>query len=183
MKKLIICFYLFLSLHCDSERLILSDLPIGGNVVGKDKDGKEIDFHKFQEPILLVFFGYTQCPDFCPNTLMKLQKVSLDPKYIRIIFISLDPERDSPEVVQKYVSFYSPNASGLSFSKKKTEQVLRQYGAFAEYSKDGIGIDHSTYTYGLDSQRKTRILFKSTDSVEDIQKGIDALVKDSVPTK
>ncbi|MGV3668032.1 MAG: SCO family protein, partial [Leptospira bouyouniensis] len=99
------------------------------------------------------------------------------------VFVSIDPERDSTETVTKYVQFYIPNAVGYSFDANTTSQILKQYAAYVEKSKDGLSFDHSTYLYVLDSQRKTRKLIKSTDGKDVITKTILSLGGDSVQTK
>ncbi|XDD47398.1 SCO family protein [Leptospira sp. WS39.C2] len=179
--------FLCLFLHCGSA-LELTELPIGGNIQATDKSGTKVDLKNFSEPVLLVFFGYTYCPDFCPNTLAKIKSATenfseLEKKNFRVIFVTIDPEKDSSETATKYVQFYIPNASGFSFDLGTTNQIVKQYAAYVEKTKDGLSFDHSTYIYVLDSQRKTRKLIKSTDGKEVISKTIQLLSRDSVQSK
>ncbi|WP_411821928.1 SCO family protein [Leptospira sp. 'Mane'] len=173
----IICFG-FISANCKPS-IEFSELPLGGNFSEKDKSGKLVSLTDFPEPVLLVFFGYTYCPDFCPNMLTKIKNAeqSLDEKTknsYRTVFISIDPLRDSPETVQKYAGFFLKNVSGLSFDQAATNRLVKQYAAFVEETKDGT-IDHSTYVYVLDGKRKTRKLLKSTEDAETFAKTITAL--------
>ncbi|MCW7493897.1 SCO family protein [Leptospira sp. 2 VSF19] len=171
-----------------SSGLEFTELPIGGNIEAKDKSGQLVSFKSFQEPVLLVFFGYTYCPDFCPNTLAKI-KAAVEPlteeekSKFKVVFISVDPVRDSPETTTKYVQFYLPQSVGLSFSADTTNQILKQYAAYVQKTEDGQSFDHSTYIYVLDQNRKTRKLIKSTDSKEVITKSILALSSNSVESK
>lgn len=163
----------------------LGPLPIGGDFSYEDKSGKLVSLKEFKEPVLLIFFGYTQCPDFCPNMLSKIKRTqSLLPKdkknLFRTIFISIDPKRDGSEVVQKYVDFYLDNANGYSFSNTVTDKIVKQYAAYVEDSKDGVTIDHSTYVYVLDHNRKTRVLLKSNETAEHFAEIISVLSSNSI---
>ncbi|WP_109020224.1 SCO family protein [Leptospira kobayashii] len=164
-----------------------SELPLGGDFSEKDKSGKMVSLKDFKEPVLLVFFGYTYCPDFCPNMLSKIKNAEqiLDEKTknsFRTVFISIDPLRDGPETVQKYVSFFLKNVSGFSFDQTTTNRLVKQYAAFVEETKDGT-IDHSTYVYVLDANRKTRKLLKSTEDAETFAKTIEALSRNPVQSE
>lgn len=186
--KILFVSFLIFSFHRCGSGIDLTELPIGGNIDAIDKFGKRVNLQEFREPVLLVFFGYTYCPDFCPNTLAKIKAATegfseADKNKFRVVFVSIDPERDSTETVTKYVQFYIPNAVGYSFDANTTSQILKQYAAYVEKSKDGLSFDHSTYLYVLDSQRKTRKLIKSTDGKDVITKTILSLGGDSVQTK
>ncbi|ABZ93473.1 SCO family protein [Leptospira biflexa] len=185
--RTLISIFIFALLQCGSG-IELTELPIGGNIEAIDKTGTKVNLQSFPEPVLLVFFGYTYCPDFCPNTFAKIKAAteglsSLEKNHFRVIFVSIDPERDSTETVNKYVQFYIPNASGFSFDLATTNQIVKQYAAYVEKTKDGLSFDHSTYVYVLDSKRKTRKLIKSTDPKEVITKTIQALSGNSVQSK
>ncbi|TGN13754.1 SCO family protein [Leptospira ilyithenensis] len=175
--------FCFLFVSCKPS-LEFSELPLGGDFSEKDKSGKLVSLKDFKEPVLLVFFGYTYCPDFCPNMLSKIKNAEqmLDEKTkssFRTVFISIDPLRDSPETVQKYVSFFLKNVSGFSFDQATTNRLVKQYAAFVEETKDGT-IDHSTYVYVLDGNRKTRKLLKSTEDAETFAKTIESLGRNPV---
>jgi protein SCO1/2 len=163
----------------------LGPLPIGGNFSYQDKSHNLISLSNFKEPVILVFFGYTQCPDFCPNMLSKikrakalLSKEKMDT--FRTVFISIDPTRDSSELVQKYMDFYLENSSGLSFNKEITNKIVKQYAAYFADAEDGTTIDHSTYVYVLDKDRKTRVLLKSNESAERFAEIISLLSGDTI---
>lgn len=170
--------------QCKAE-IELEALPIGGNFSYTDKSGKKIKLSDYPEPVILVFFGYTQCPDFCPNVLSKIklvkQKMGMGKeKTFRTVFISIDPARDDSSVVQKYIDFYLENASGLSFDLETTNKIVKQYAAYFEKAKDGEMIDHSTYVYVLDKDRKTRKLLRSSDPVDLFVEVIERLGENSI---
>ncbi len=189
MKLFRIFLFLFCTIGCLSGCTKKVDfgapLPIGGDFSFPDKTGNLVSLQNFREPVLLVFFGYTQCPDFCPNTLSKIKNtLTLLPdekkESFRTIFISIDPTRDSGEVVQKYINFYLKNASGFVFPELTTAKLVKQYAAYVEKPKDSSTIDHSTYVYVLDKDRKTRVLLKSNDSAEHFAEIILSLSSDSI---
>lgn len=186
-KKFVFILLVGFLVSCGSS-LEFTELPIGGNIEALDKSGNSVSLKAFEEPVLLVFFGYTYCPDFCPNTLAKI-KAAVEPlseaekSKFKVVFISIDPVRDSSETSTKYVQFYLPQSIGLSFSADTTNKILKQYAAYVEKTEDGLSFDHSTYIYVLDKNRKTRKLIKSTDSKEVITKSIQALSGNSVESK
>ncbi|EOQ87781.1 SCO1/SenC [Leptospira yanagawae serovar Saopaulo str. Sao Paulo = ATCC 700523] len=179
--------FVFFIFQCGSG-VELTELPIGGNIIAQDKSGTKVNLKSFPEPVILVFFGYTYCPDFCPNTLAKIKVATesfteFERRQFRVVFVSIDPERDSSETSTKYVQFYIPNAIGYSFDLATTNQIVKQYAAYVEKTKDGLSFDHSTYLYVLDSNRKTRKLIKSTDETEVITKTIRTLSGNTVQSK
>lgn len=189
-KRVCFLFFLFMSLLYLScgPKLEFLELPIGGNFEVTNREGQRLSLKNFSEPVLLVFFGYTYCPDYCPNTLSKIQQTTKsfseeERKLFRVVFISIDPVRDSSETVDAYVKFYLPNSSGYSFDANTTANIVKQYAAYVEKTPDGLGFDHSTYIYVLDRIRKTRKLIKSTDSADVIRDSILYLGGNSVQTK
>ncbi|GBF50478.1 SCO1/SenC [Leptospira ryugenii] len=173
----------FLLFFTCKPNINLAPLPIGGDFSYADKSGKVISLKNYSEPVLLVFFGYTQCPDFCPNLLTKIKSVRNqlpDTIKFRVVFISIDPKRDDSNVTQKYIEFYFKDATGLSFNESTTNLLVKKYAAYVEANPDGQTIDHSTYVYVLDKDRKTRALLKSNDSLESYKDVILSLSSDSI---
>lgn len=100
-------------------------------------DGSLFRLNDLEGKIALIFFGYTHCPDICPLTVAKVRQAlaNLDPadrERIRFIFISVDPERDTPEVLARYLSNFSPGFIGLTDDFVKTEAVLKSFWAYAD---------------------------------------------------
>ena len=111
--------------------------------------------------VVLIFFGYTSCPDVCPISLARINAafsaMNEDERdRVRALFITLDPERDTPDRLAKYTSYFHPNIIGLRDDLKKTEAVTRQYGV--SFSKNpmpdsalGYSISHPTDIFLLDT--------------------------------
>lgn len=132
----------------------LGGSSIGGEFELINQDGKTVtDKDIFKEPTIL-YFGYTFCPDICPldvyrNSeavdLLDMSKISVTP-----VFVSIDPERDTPEVIGDFVKYHHPKMIGLTGSKDQIEHVSKVYKTYykAQRSSDDLYlVDHSTLTY------------------------------------
>lgn len=149
---------LFLARPDDAER----GLPPGGDFVLHGADGP-LDTKTLRGKLLLVYFGYTTCPDICPATLSTgAQALRLltpaERSQVRMLMISVDPERDSLPHLRQYASFFHPEMLGVSGSPEELAAVARQFGASYRRSPvqaDGsYAIDHTTTTYVIDAGGK-----------------------------
>lgn len=148
---------------------------IGGDFSLNSANGM-VSLSDYKDQLKLVFFGYTHCPDVCPLTMANV-KVALkqlseqERKQVQTIFISVDPERDTPDHLNEYVHFFDPNFVGLTGSKEEIDKVVRQYGAFYRIDKsDGdknYTVSHSARVYliGTDDQVK-QYLYHDSSSEE-----------------
>ena len=147
---------------------------IGGPFTLTDQDGRKVTDKDFLGKYMLVFFGYTYCPDLCPTELQvmsaALDSLGAKADAIQPIFISFDPERDRPEVLKQYVSNFHPRLVGLTGTPEEVAAAAKAYRVY--YSKvpnstapDTYLMDHSTITYLMDPQGKFLKHFSySTDS-------------------
>lgn len=114
-----------------------------------------------------IFFGYVHCPDVCPITLaeFKRAKEKLGPQaeYVRFVFITVDPERDSPEFMQRHLANYDPDFIGLTGSPEELEAVWEKFWVYREVqessSAGGYLVDHSTRVYVLDADGQLGLTF------------------------
>lgn len=108
-----------------------------------------------------VFFGYTQCPDICPTTLGKMKivmdKLGADADKVRVVFITVDPERDTPEVLKAYMAAFNPSFIGAYTDPDNTKKMAKQFQVV--YEKEGAGpnyiVNHTANLYLLDENGKT----------------------------
>jgi len=123
-----------------------------------DHNGKPVTDRDFRGKFMLVFFGYTSCPDVCPMDLQIIAQVidELGEAGDRLqpIFISVDPARDTPEVVAQYASHFHPRLIGLSGSRQQTAAAARNYGVISmkiidETNPGNYSVNHSALTYLL----------------------------------
>lgn len=156
---------------CQSQ----SDLPLEGMDLtgaehGKDfplfdPEGRQRSIQDFAGKVVVVFFGYVQCPDVCPTTLQELTeaKALLGPLGERLhgVFITVDPERDTPEILKSYTHNFSPDFVGLTGTPEQVAQVARSFKVFYKKvpgSTPGTyTMDHSAGLYMYDPQGKLRV--------------------------
>ncbi len=141
---------------------------VGGPFELVGKDGKTVTDQDFRGRYMLVFFGYTHCPDICPAELqvmsVALDGLGSDADKVVPIFITLDPERDTPEAVNAYVENFGPNFIGLSGSPEAIAKVAKAYRvSYQKFQDDKTGdnysVDHSALLYlmGPDGEYITHI--------------------------
>jgi protein SCO1/2 len=141
---------------------------IGGPFELVSKDGKTVTDKDFRGRYMLVFFGFTRCPDICPAELQvisaALEELGPDADKVVPIFITLDPERDTAEVVTAYVQNFGPNFVGLTGSPEAINQAAKAYRVtYQKFQDESMGdnysIDHSALAYlmGPDGEFVTHI--------------------------
>ncbi|WP_298424450.1 SCO family protein [Rhodoblastus sp.] len=130
---------------------------IGGPFVLESGGAKVSDRDLRGEPFL-VFFGYTHCPDVCPTTLAQISEIlrALGPDAkIKVLFVTVDPERDTPQLMQDYASSFDPRVIGLSGDRAAIDQIMKAYRVYARKVPEkngGYSMDHSAVVYLMDSQ-------------------------------
>jgi len=119
-----------------------------------DPAGKARSLADFRGKVKVVFFGYTHCPEVCPTTLADLaqamRQLGPDARDVQVIFITLDPERDTPQVLGKFIPSFDPSFLGLYGDARATAQAAQSFGVNYEkhFAKDGAyTLDHSDGTY------------------------------------
>jgi protein SCO1 len=129
---------------------------IGGAFSLKAGDGRTVSDETLRGRPFLVYFGYTHCPDVCPTELARISDVlnQMGDKTIPALFITVDPERDTPEIMQDYVSSFNPAIIGLSGSPQAIEAAEKTFRVFARKGTpraDGdYSMDHSSIVYLMD---------------------------------
>jgi len=135
---------------------------IGGPFTLTDQDGKTIRDTSFHGKYMLVYFGYTYCPDLCPTGLEgiahTLDQLGTDAKKVQVIFITVDPARDTPAKLKDYVASFHPGIIGLTGTAEQIADVARAYQVYyarGEDVEDGEYLmDHSTLIYVMDPNGK-----------------------------
>ena len=129
-----------------------------------DHNGKARALSDFRGKVVVMFFGYTQCPDFCPTTLSELAaamgKLGPDASRVQVLFVTVDPERDTPQVLSQYVPAFHPSFLGLSGDAEATARTAKEFKIF--YQKQplktgGYSVDHSAGTYIFDREGRLRL--------------------------
>jgi len=127
---------------------------IGGPFTLIDQDGKPRTAASFRGRFLLIYFGYSFCPDVCPTTLAEmgaaLDKLGAKKDRVVPLFITIDPERDTPKVLKSYTKSFGPNFIGLTGTMKQTEQIAREYHVYIKkrpLQGGSYSMDHSGVIY------------------------------------
>lgn len=144
-----------------------------------DQFGQPRTLADFKGKVTLVFFGFTQCPDVCPGTLSELAqikaKLGADGKRVQGVFVTLDPERDTPELLKAYMAGFDPSFIALRGTLEQTAQAAKEFKVFYAKARgkspDSYSIDHTAGSYVFDAKGKVR-LFERYGS------GPDALAAD-----
>jgi protein SCO1/2 len=140
-------------------RATTAPVTIGGPFTLIAPDGTTVTDRTYRGKWLLVYFGYTFCPDTCPTTLLEIATVlkTLGPAAANLqpIFITIDPQRDTREVMGKYTQSFDPRVIGLTGSPQQIDAVTKEYGVYFAPRKTGAGaqdyvMDHSIYLYVMD---------------------------------
>lgn len=129
---------------------------IGGPFTLTDHAGKPFSVADIKGTPFLIFFGFTYCPDICPTSLLDLtttiKDLGPDADRMRYFFVSIDPERDTPAQLAKYLSSFDPRITGLTGTKEDVAKVAKMYKAYYERvpTSDGYTMNHSTISILMD---------------------------------
>ena len=185
--------YFFLTLFCawsfvcKAASLDVYD-TIGGDFELNSTLGKKIGPQSFREKVLLIFFGYTSCPDICPITLTTVKDAleNLEPyevMQVQPLFISVDPERDTLEGMKQFLTYFHSSIVGVIGSAEELKAITKKFGA--AYMKDTRSdssadylIAHSGYIYLMDQQGRTRALYRTSNKAEEMVEGIRKLLRE-----
>ena len=162
--------------HQEDGLLNFDDISIGGDFTLTAQDGQPYTLSEHNGEVRLLFFGFTRCPDICPTTLLELQKVYAQlggpGEEVKTLFVSIDPERDSPELLGAYLDSFDIPVLGLTGSVEEVQEVIDAYaGWFEKVEMDSAAVytmDHSTRSYLLDREGKVRYIFSYEDGPERI---------------
>lgn len=172
-------------LFAPGETVVSGKALVGGPFTLTDESGKAVTDKDYRGRYMLVFFGFTSCPDICPAGLQLISAVleNLGPKADRIapIFISVDPERDTPEKLADYVKNFNPRFIGLSGTPEQIDDVAKAYRVYyrkvpnAEVPGD-YGMDHTSIMYLMGPDGEFVTHFTPTASVDEITAKLDKLL-------
>ncbi len=138
---------------------------IGGHFVLETATGP-LDTAQLNTDLMLIYFGYTYCPDVCPTELARMAQIyeglGEDQTRVSGLFVTVDPERDTVKAVTEYAEVFDPSFKGLSGDQAQIERVMRQYQVYAQKVGDdpeNYTVDHSSRIYLMDRDAKLMALF------------------------
>ncbi|MDK2123992.1 SCO family protein [Parachitinimonas caeni] len=164
------CMLVLFLAACGAQPLQFKATDVTGSAIGgalklKDHNGRAVSIESFKGKVVVVFFGYTHCPDICPTTMADLgrtmKQLGTAAANVQVLFVSLDPERDSPAILSQYVPAFHPSFLGLTGS---LEEIQREASAFKVVFQKSPGaqvgeytVDHSTGSYVFDKTGRLRL--------------------------
>lgn len=149
-----------------------------------DHLGRPRSLGDFKGQVVLIFFGYTHCPDMCPTTLAQLAqlraKLGQDAPRVQGLFVTLDPKRDTPAVLAQYVPAFDASFLGLYADEKTTAEVTRDFKIFFSPQKpDPQGhytVDHSGGVFVFDAQGRLRLMLRPGSTVDEMAADVKRLI-------
>jgi len=149
-------------------------------------DGRPRTLADFRGKVVVLFFGYTHCPDICPTTLADMaavmKKLGPDAARVQVLFVTVDPQRDTPEVLAKYVPAFDPGFLGLSGDAEATQRTAKEFKIFYELRPAGTPgaytVDHSAQSYVLDAQGRLRLFVRQDRIAQDLAEDLRTLLKE-----
>jgi protein SCO1 len=162
----------------------ISGANYGKNLSLPDQNGQVRTLADFKGKLVVVFFGYTQCPDVCPTTMAELaqakKQLGADGDKVQGIFITVDPERDTPEILKTYATAWDPSFIALRGTPEQAAATAKDFKVF--FSKvpgktpDSYTVDHSAASFVFDTQGQLRLYVRYGSGVEALVSDLKALL-------
>lgn len=150
---------------------------IGGPFTLVSSDGETVTDRSYRGKWMLIFFGYTSCPDVCPTSLnnisLALEALGPEADKLRPLFITVDPERDTPAVMARFLKAFDRRIVGLTGTQAQIDSVIKDYRVYAESAKTASSghdylMSHSGYVYLMDPQGQFTNVIQGSESGEEI---------------
>jgi protein SCO1/2 len=155
---------------CEGGQQVFRSTDITGAEFGRqftlsDHTGKQRSLTDFAGKVVVVFFGFTHCPDVCPTTLAELavamKKIGADGDRVQVLMVTVDPARDTAEVLSQYVTAFDPRFLGMRGSPEEIARVAREFKVIYQRVEgthpENYTMDHSAGTYVFDTQGRIRL--------------------------
>jgi protein SCO1/2 len=160
-------------------------VSIGGPFTLEDGNAKPVTDRDYRGAYMLVYFGYTFCPDVCPTTLNAvadaMDKLGPAASHVRPLFITVDPRRDTPSVVKQYAAAFGPSITGLTGTPEEIAQVTKEYRVYYAEHRTGPGpddysMDHSSVLYLMDPKGRFIAPIRADQSGDEIAANLKKLM-------
>ena len=165
----------------------ITNASFGRDFKLSDHNGDIRSLADFKDKVVVLFFGYTNCPDICPGIMAKLagtlKKLGNDSNHVQVLFVSIDPKHDTPALLKQYVSTFNPTFIGLSGDLQTTKNIAKEFKiAFQKQTgttQDSYIMEHSTGVYIFDPKGKLRLYASSGTNMDIISHDILELLRTS----
>lgn len=167
----------FVLVGCSSERKFHATDITGANFAREFQltghDGKPRTLADFRGKVVVLFFGFTHCPDVCPSTLSQYaqaaKQLGADSSRVQFLLVTVDPERDTPEVLSRYVTAFDPRFLGLYGDAEATARTAKEFKVLYRKqpgkTEDSYSVDHSAGTYVFDREGQVRLFVRHDQAV------------------
>ena len=150
-------------------------------------DGKPRTLADFRGKLVVLFFGYTYCPDVCPTTLAEMagvmKSLGKDAERVQVLMVTVDPERDTREVLAQYVAAFDPRFLGLYGDAAATQRAAKEFKIFYEKrpgaTPSAYSVDHSGQSYVLDAKGNLRLFARHERIAQDLADDLRTLLKEA----
>lgn len=162
----------------------ITGAPYGKALELADTLGKPRRLEEFRGKPVVLFFGFTRCPDVCPTTLAQIaaavKSLGADADRVQMLFVSVDPERDTPEALGEYVRAFDPRIVALRGDAAATQRVAKEFRIYYEKRPQGATytVDHSSQAYVLDAQGRLRLLVRHERIGQDLAADLRTLLRE-----
>jgi protein SCO1/2 len=174
---------------CDSRPQFkstdITGAPYGHTLELTDHGGKPRRLEDFRGKAVVLFFGFTHCPDICPTTLADIagavKSLGPDAERVQVLMVSVDPERDTQDALAKYVTAFDARFLGLRGELAATKKVASEFKIYFEKRKQGDSytVDHSAQSYVIDPQGRLRLLVRHDRIAQDLADDLRTLLRTS----
>ena len=161
----------------------LTGATYGSELRLNDPAGQPRTLEDFRGQVVLLFFGFTQCHDVCPTALARAAEVKRllgeNGARLQVLFVSVDPERDTPEVLRAYTAAFDPAFLGLRGDAQQTAQVAKEFRVFYKQVPTGNSytVDHSALSYLIDPQGRLRVALRHEQTAADFAADVQQLLR------
>lgn len=190
LARLLLVLFSVVLAACDSDAPRFNSVDITGASYARDIrltdfNGKPRSLADFRGRVVVVFFGYTQCPDVCPTTLSDMAEVKKrlgpDGDKLQVIFVTLDPDRDTRQVLAQYVPAFDPTFIALSGTRDETAAVAKDFKVFYQKvpgkTETSYTLDHTAGSYVFDREGRLRLFVRHGGAVDPIVEDLRKLVR------
>jgi protein SCO1 len=152
----------------------ITGVDYGKSLELEDTSGRVRQLAEFRGKAVVLFFGFTHCPDVCPTTLADLagamKSLGRDADRVQVLFVTVDPERDTPQDLDRYVHAFDPRFIALRGDAAATQRTAKEFKIYYEKRKQGdtYTVDHSAQSYVIDPQGRLRLLVRYDRLAEDL---------------
>ena len=165
----------------------LAGVPWGRDFRLADANGRQRSIADFKGKVVLLYFGYMNCPDMCPTSLAQMAQVrarmGADRERVQGVFVTVDPKRDQPAVLAQYVSSFDPSFIGLSGDEASTAAAASEFKVFFAAQKPGPNgnytVDHSGGIYVFDTRGRLRLMLRPSATIDSMAADVAQLLKES----